>query len=143
MNASPSPSGLKPAFQSIFSYGNARQRAQNFEDYWKYTQAHDGEILESEKNLTKKKAILSAFQEKPVRSRKPLPDPELFYRHYVDLFDDTKKLDRKTLLLTCIYKFARHEWAGILEAWDVLPNMERSKLLSERISRYPRRGYTC
>lgn len=109
---------------------------QNFEDYWVYTQLHCGDILESEKNLAVKKTILSGYQTQAVRSRRPLPDPDRFYRNYVTLRDDPSTLDRKTLLLTFLYKFARHEWVGICAAWDQTPSMAQSRTTTERISRY-------
>jgi hypothetical protein len=31
--------------------------------------------------------------------------------------DDPNSLDRMTLMLTGMYKFARHEWVGIKAAW--------------------------
>ena len=71
-----------------------------------------------------------------MRSRKPLPDPERFYRNYVRLQDDPGSLDRKTLLLTFLYKFARHEWVGISAAWDLIPTFAESRLTTEKISRY-------
>jgi len=123
-------------FLSIFTPSTAQQRRDNFESYWDFTQKHDGPILEEEKNLTRKKAILEKFQKEPVRSRKPLENPELFYRNYVQMKDDPKTLDRKTLLLTCIYKFARHEWVGISSAWNVVPSMADAATVTERISRY-------
>jgi len=126
----------EPKYRSIFSPSDSRQRSENFEEYWAYMREADGDILEEEKTLTKKKEMLSSFQSHAVRSSKPLPDPGLFYRNYVDLVDDPASFDRKTLLLTCIYKFARHEWAGISEAWDIIPTMADSKLLTDRISRY-------
>ena len=51
------------------------------------------------------------------------------------LKDDKASLDRKTLMLTCIYKFARHEWVGISGAWDAVPEMARARNVRERISR--------
>lgn len=45
-------------------------------------------------------------------------------------------MDRKTLLLTCVYKFARHEWVGISGAWDYLKPVDECKTLTDRISRY-------
>ncbi len=108
----------------------------NFETYWHYTLAHDGDILEGEKDLIKKKALIHNFQENAVRSRKPLDHPEVFYRNYVHMKDNPKTLDRKTLLLTCIYKFARHEWVGISGAWDAIPSIAESKTTTDRISRY-------
>lgn len=123
-------------YRSIFAPAETKERAENFESYWAFTQQRDGDILESEKNLAKKKAKLDFFQSHPVRSKNPLPDADLFYRNYVELVDDAALLNRKTLLLTCIYKFARHEWAGISEAWEVIPNFSDSKTVTEKISRY-------
>jgi hypothetical protein len=123
-------------FRSIFSPSTKRERADNFEKYWDYTQSHDGDILENEKNLVVKKQILENFQKNAVRSKEPLPDPELFYRNYERLRDDPKTLDRKTLLLTTIYKFARHEWVGVSAAWEVIPTMEEAKKTTDKISRY-------
>ncbi|MCE9625732.1 MAG: hypothetical protein K8R69_09850 [Deltaproteobacteria bacterium] len=125
-----------PRFQSIFSPSTSEQRRENFESYWEFTQKHGGNILESEKDLTKKKALLRDFQDHPVRSRQPLQNPELFYRNYVTMKDDPKTLDRKTLLLTCIYKFARHEWVGISGAWDAIPSIAESRTTTEKISRH-------
>lgn len=123
-------------FRSIFSPNTARERDENFETYWRFTQDRDGPILEHEKNLTEKKRILEDFQNHRVLSKNPLPDPELFYRNYEKLRDDPKTMDRKTLLLTCIYKFARHEWAGISAAWDAIPAMNRAQKTTDKISRY-------
>lgn len=105
------------AYRSIFSPATRRERARNFESYWAYTLEHDGEILEDEQRLTKKHQILTRFQARPVRSARPLPDPEGFYRNHVTMRDDPRTLDRKTLLLTFLYKFARHEFVGITAAW--------------------------
>ena len=122
--------------RSIISPANRQVREDNFEDYWTYTREHGGELLEPEKNLAVKKEILSRFQSRPVRSRSPLPDPERFYRNYVTLKEDPATFDRKTLLLTFLYKFARHEWVGISAAWDGVPSIDRSTLTTEKISRY-------
>jgi hypothetical protein len=111
-------------------------RLQNFEDYWAYTQRQDGDILEEERNLVVKKEILSNFEKNPIRSRRPLPDPERFYRNYVTMKDDPATFDRKTLLLTFLYKFARHEWVGISAAWDEIPTLAQSRSTSDKISRY-------
>jgi hypothetical protein len=124
------------SYQSIFSPATARERLANFEDYWIYSQHHAGEILEREKNLTRKKEALARFQDLSIRTRKPLADPNRFYRNYVRMVDDPRSLDRKTLLLTFLYKFARHEWAGISAVWDGIPAMARSKSTTEKISRY-------
>lgn len=125
-----------PKYKSLFSPTSTNERAHNFERYWFFTQANDGEILEDQKNLTFKKGILENFQNNKVRSRSPLPNPELFYRNYVKMRDDPRTLDSKTQLLTCIYKFARHEWVGISAAWDAIPSMAQAKTVTEKISRY-------
>lgn len=124
------------AYHSIFAPSTAQQRKENFESYWAYTQEHDGDILEDQKDLIKKKALIQDFQSHAVRSRKPLADPAAFYRNYVTMVDDPSTLDRKTLLLTCIYKFARHEWVGISGAWDAIPSIADSKTTVDKISRY-------
>ena len=123
-------------FLSIFASSTPAERKQNFEDYWTFDLQHSGNILENEKDLSKKKEKLAYFQKNPVRSLKPLKDPDVFYRNYVDLKDDPTKIDRKTLLLTCIYKFARHEWVGISGAWDYLKPVDQCNNLTDRISRY-------
>ena len=135
MHAAAAPAS--PArYRSIFTPATRRERIENFESYWRYSQRHDGEILEAEKDLTRKKQTLARFHANPVRSRKPLPDPERFYRNYVRLQDDPGSLDRKTLLLTFLYKFARHEWVGISAAWDLIPTIAESRRTTEKISRY-------
>lgn len=123
-------------YRSIFSPSTTREREENFETYWNYTQEHDGEILEDQKDLVKKRELIQNFRANAVRSRRPLADPQAFYRNYVTMKDDPGALDRKTLLLTCIYKFARHEWVGISGAWDAIPSIAESKSTVDKISRY-------
>jgi hypothetical protein len=135
-DAATTPTVQATTRRSIFTGASRRTRDENFEDYWAYTQRHDGPILEDEKNLTVKKEILAGYQKNAVRSRQPLPDPERFYRNYVTMKDDPTTFDRKTLLLTFLYKFARHEWVGISAAWDGVPSMEKSKTTTDKISRY-------
>jgi hypothetical protein len=125
-----------PRHRSIFSPSTGRERADNFERYWIYTRERDGDILEAQKDLTRKKDILARFQTRPVRSRKPLPDPEGFYRNYVTMQDDPRSLEPKTRLLTFLYKFARHEWVGISAAWDSVPSIAEAKRTTDKISRY-------
>ncbi len=132
MNTSPS----NEHFRSIFSSSTKKEREDNFEDYWHFSQEHSGKILEEQKNLSKKSEALKHYQSYAVRSRKPLPNPALFYRNYVHLKDDPKIFDKKTLLLTCIYKFARHEWVGISAAWDAIPSMAKAHHVTDKISRY-------
>jgi hypothetical protein len=136
MNAAAATAPQARRYRSIFTPATRRQRLENFESYWLYSQRHDGEILEAEKDLTRKRLTLARFRANPVRSRRPLPDPERFYRNYVRLQDDLESLDRKTLLLTFLYKFARHEWVGISAAWDLIPTIDESRLTTEKISRY-------
>ena len=120
---------------SIFTVCSADERAKNFESYWRFSQRHAGELYESERDLANKKAKLEAFQAKPVRSRKPLEDPGLFYRNCAKWRDDIEDADDLTLMLTCIYKFARHEWVGIEGAWEATPSMEKCHSVEDKISR--------
>jgi hypothetical protein len=123
-------------YRSIFSDSTPSQRRQNFEDYLAFTRAHSGELLEADKDLTKKRERLARFRAHPVRSRRPLADPAAFYRNYVVFRDDPSAIDGKTLLWTCVYKFARHEWVGISAAWDAGPRLADSKTTVSRISRF-------
>jgi len=122
-------------YLSVFTLATAQQRKENFDDYWNFTQHHGGELFEAEKDLAKKRARLKYFKDNPVKLRKPLTDPDAFYRNYVEMKDDPKSLDRMTLMLTGMYKFARHEWVGIKGAWDVVPDMANSHTVEDKISR--------
>jgi len=122
-------------YLSIFTLANKQQRQENFADYWEFTQAHGGELFEMDKDLAKKRARLQYFKNHPVKLRTPLAEPEAFYRNYIELEDNPHSLDRMTLMLTSMYKFARHEWAGIKGAWDVAPAMANSRCLEDKISR--------
>ncbi|MFY9552342.1 MAG: hypothetical protein WAU32_14435 [Thermoanaerobaculia bacterium] len=135
-SVAPRPVAAPADLKSIFTPATGRERAANFESYWAFTRGRDGEILEADKDLTRKREILAGFHATPVRSKKPLPDPERFYRNYVELKDDPRTFDRKTLLLTFLYKFARHEWAGISCAWDATPSITLATRTTHRISRY-------
>lgn len=127
---------MKPSYRSIFTHGTAAEREANFETYYAFTRRHSGELIEADRDLTGKRKMLADLQANPVRARQPLRDVEAFYRNYVTLVDDPATLDRKTLLMTCIYKFARHEWVGISGAWDTTPDFARAKDITERINRY-------
>lgn len=122
-------------YRSVFLPASRQERKENFEHYWQFTQQHSGELFEEEKDLAKKRDILKHFQDNPVQLRRPLADPDAFYRNYVDMQDDPKSLDRMTLMLTSIYKFARHEWVGIKGAWDAMPDMANLQTVEDRISR--------
>lgn len=122
-------------YLSVFTVATDQQRRENFEDYWRFTQQHGGELFEAEKDLAKKRAKLKYFKDNPVQLRKPLANPDDFYRNYIDMKDDPKSLDRLTLMLTGMYKFARHEWVGIKGAWDVVPDMANSRSVEDKISR--------
>ena len=104
-------------YRSIFSSATRKERDANFAAYWQYCLDRDGEILQAEKDLVKKRMILAQLQANPVRSRRPLADPVRFYGNCVTMRDDPRALDRKTILLTFLYKFARHEYVGISAAW--------------------------
>lgn len=122
-------------YLSVFAPATPQQRKENFDDYWEFTQRHGGTLLEDEQDLAKKRDRLKYFQDNPVSLRRPLADPEVFYRNYIDMQDDPKSLDRMTLMLTGIYKFARHEWVGIKGAWDAVPDMANSHSVEDKISR--------
>ena len=122
-------------YLSIFSPATDEQRKENFADYWKFTQKHSGELFENDRDLAIKRARLKYFQDNAVSLRTPLANPEAFYRNYVAMQDDPKSLDRITLMLTGMYKFARHEWVGIKGAWDSVPDMANSHSIEDKISR--------
>jgi hypothetical protein len=123
-------------YRSIFTAATRRERVDNFEAYWRYTLEHDGEILEDEKLLTKKQEVLTGFQARPVRSVHPLPDAERFYRNHIRMQDNPRTLDRKTLLLTFLYKFARHEFVGITAAWGASARIGPRSSTIAKIGRY-------
>jgi len=122
--------------RSIFTSATRRERIANFEAYWAYSVGHDGEILQNQKDLVKKRDILAGFQADPVRSRRPLADPARFYRNNVIMQDDPRTLDRKTLLLTFLYKFARHEYVGISAAWERTERITESTSMLAKIGLY-------
>jgi hypothetical protein len=122
-------------YRSVFSPASRQQRKENFDSYWEFSQHHSGELFEQDRDLSKKQARLKQFQDNPVKLRKPLADPDAFYRNYIVLQDDPQSLDRLTLMLTGIYKFARHEWVGIKGAWDAVPDMANSHTVEDKISR--------
>ena len=124
------------AYRSIFTPASRQERTANLEAYWAYCVDHDGEVLQHDRDLAKKRDILAHFKAHPVRSRRPLADPTRFYRNYVVMHDDPRTLDRTTLLLTFLYKFARHEYVGICAAWDQRKPITESTPLIPRIGLY-------
>jgi hypothetical protein len=128
----PSPS----PYRSIFTESTADERRQNFEDYLTFTRAHGGELLEADRDLTRKREQLARFRADPVRARQPLGDPALFLRNCVVFRDDPAAVDARTLLWTCVYKFARHEWVGISAAWDAGSPLTPDATTPARISRH-------
>ncbi|MCK5828680.1 MAG: hypothetical protein KAH20_00065 [Methylococcales bacterium] len=122
-------------YLSVFTPATEEQRKANFEDYWEFTQQHGGELFEKDRDLAIKRARLKHFQDNPVKLRQPLADPDAFYRNYVEMQDDPKSLDRMVLMLTGMYKFARHEWVGIKGAWDSVPDMVNCHTVEDKISR--------
>src|SRR5262245_41880228 len=132
----PSPNGERRAYRSIFTDATTRQREANFEDYLAFTRAQNGELLEADRDLAAKRTVLEAFRAAPVRARRPLADPEQFYRNHIVFQDDPARVDRKTLLFTCIYKVARHEWVGISAAWEASGTLAEARTTTGKISRY-------
>lgn len=125
-----------PRLRSIFSPAGARERAENLQSYWTHLRTRNGELLEAERALVEKQRVLARFRERAVRTGRALVAPERFYRNHLAMRDDPRSLDRTTLLLTFLYKFARHEWVGISAAWDATPTFAESARLSDKISRY-------
>jgi hypothetical protein len=123
-------------YRSIFTAATASERQENFEDYLAFIQAQDGELFEAERDLAMKRERLRAFQADPVRSRRPLADPDRFYRNHVVFRDDPAAIDKKTLLFTCLYKVARHEWVGISAAWEASRPLDQARTTIGRIGRY-------
>jgi hypothetical protein len=132
----PSRTEARGKYRSIFTDATSREREENFEDYLAFTVAQNGALLEAERDLATKREMLRTFRADPVRSRWPLADPELFYRNHVVFQDDPAGVDRKTLLFTCIYKVARHEWVGISAAWDACETLAQATTTTQKISRY-------
>ena len=121
-------------YLSIFSPATKVQREENFKSYWQFTQRHGGEFYENEQDLAKKRSRLKYFKDNPVKLRRPFAS-DAFYRNYVEMKDDPDSLDRLTLMLYGMYKFARHEWVGIKAAWNTVPDMAKSVRIEDKISR--------
>jgi hypothetical protein len=123
-------------FRSIFSPASRQERDANFQAYWAFCVEQDGKVFPQQKDLEKKREILAWFKAHPVRTRQPLSDPTRFYRNHVVMRDDPRSLDRKTLLLTFLYKFARHEYVGISAAWAEMKPLNESAPVVRRIGLY-------
>jgi hypothetical protein len=132
----PRPRHLPSSYRSIFTESTADERRQNFEDYLQFTRAHGGELLEADRDLTRKREQLAYFRAHPVRARQPLGDPAAFMRNCVVFRDDPAAVDERTLLWTCVYKFARHEWVGISAAWEAGSPLALGATTCDRISRH-------
>ncbi len=122
-------------FFFFFSPATEEERKANFDDYWEFTQKHGGELFEEDRDLAIKRARLKHFQDNPVKLQNTEVNEEAFYRNYVEMKDDPKSLEPLTLMLTGMYKFARHEWVGIKGAWDSVPDMANSHTVEDKISR--------
>ena len=62
-------------YRSIFTSATRRERIANFEAYWAYSLGHDGEILQAEKDLAKKRDRLAASVRIPFARAAPWPTP--------------------------------------------------------------------
>jgi hypothetical protein len=124
------------SYASLFGRSTTQARHNNWTFYLEFVRKTSGELLEEDKDLTHKRALLRRLSEPAIRTRRPLASPEAFYHNYDKLRDDPRALDKKTLTLTCIYKFARHEWAGIEAAWTAAPTLEQCDDVRFRIARY-------
>src|SRR6185436_19638567 len=109
------------SYGALFGRSTTEARHDNWTSYLDFIRKTSGELLEADKDLTHKRELLKQLSAPAVRTREPLASAEAFYRNCDKLRDDPRSLDKKTLTLTCIYKFARHEWAGIEAAWSAFP----------------------
>lgn len=123
-------------YRSIFSPATLQERQDNFASYWQFIQAEDGELCEASRDLAKKRQVLQAFQGRMVRACRPLADPARFYRNCLALRDSPTVMGRDTLLLTALYKVARHEWVGICGAWEHTPPLTAARNMLDQITRY-------
>ena len=124
------------SYGSLFGRSTTEARHNSWTSYLEFVRKTSGELLEEDKDLTHKRALRRRLSEPAVRTRVPFSSPEAFYRNYDKLRDDPHSLDKKTLTLTCIYKFARHELAGIEAAWTATPTLEQCDDVRSRIGRY-------
>jgi len=124
------------SYGSLFGRSTAKAREENWACYLDFIRKTSGELLEADKDLTVKRKLLKRLAEPAVRTRQALASTEAFYRNCDKLRDDPGSLDQKILTLTCIYKFARHEWAGIEAAWSAVPPLDRCDNVRTRIARY-------
>jgi hypothetical protein len=122
--------------KSIFSPATPAERQENFARYWQFVQAQDGELLESTRDLANKQAILRQLQARTVRARQPYVNAADFSRNCLTLRDDPATLSPQTLLLTALYKVARHEWVGISGAWEHTPALPQARNVLDKITRY-------
>jgi hypothetical protein len=123
-------------YRSIFSPATVHERQENFECYWQFIQSKTGELLETARDLSKKRATLQQFQTHAVRTCQPLPNPVAFYRNCLTLRDHPATMPLQTLMLTALYKVAWHEWLGISDAWERTPALAQARNLLDKITRY-------
>ncbi|HEX7228955.1 MAG TPA: hypothetical protein VF452_01070, partial [Candidatus Binatia bacterium] len=124
------------SYGPLFGQSTTGARNDNWTSYLEFIRKSSGELLEADKDLTHKRALLKRLSEPAIRTRQPLASAQAFYRNCDELRDDPRTLDKKTLTLTCIYKFARHEWAGIEAAWSAVPTLDQCHNVRSRIARY-------
>src|SRR5262245_44561149 len=136
INPSARPENSQARYRSIFTPSTREEREVNFKSYLAHVEARDGDVIVEDRDLTLRRARRAHIQANPVRARRALPDPARFHRNARRLRDDPRSLDRRTLLMTFLYKFAWHEWFGISTAWDALPVMAEPDPTIERINLY-------
>jgi len=124
------------SYGSLFGRSTTEARHDNWTSYLDFIRKTSGELLEADRDLTHKRELLKRLSEPAVRTRQPLASAEAFYRNCDKLRDDPRSVDKKTLTLTCIYKFARHEWTGSEAAWSAVPNLDQCDNVRTRIARY-------
>ncbi|MEY2700233.1 MAG: hypothetical protein RIQ52_988 [Pseudomonadota bacterium] len=118
-----------------FRPAESQVRADNFQSYWTHINTTSGALDEAARDLSIKSARLQDFASSVPHLSLNAEEQAWFERNAMHCQDNLGKADRKLLLLTCIYKFARHELLGIQGAWDVTPGLSQCRQLTDRISR--------
>lgn len=126
-----------PPYKVIFTPATATDRALAFEEYWAYLAARDGAMDEAAQSLEHKTAYYQGIRAQPVRAAQPLTRAQTLAELSRDLArQEPTHIDPQLLALTVIYKFACHESAGVVAAWESTAPWARCTSLREKITRY-------
>jgi len=75
LTVSPTTATGRWRYRSIFTSATRRERIANFDAYWAYSVGHDGEILQDQKDLVKKRDTLAVSGHIPFGRAGPWPTP--------------------------------------------------------------------